>query len=180
MPFVAAVEAYTHVFCHAPWGQNTQWHRQHTRTTQQGAFMWLFLFHSSALRQVLSMEKLAQIPLPGASALGYYSKDLQALHPLLRNKTFHYLKQTGERYFQAFHRDIECVFLREVIPVSKAFFSIAGDRNYRLKRFSPLFLTVDVLCSGFEPGMGCLIIYNGTGSLAARVKRHAVSVRRHP
>lgn len=66
------------------------------------------------------------------------------------------------------HRDSECVFLREVIPVSKAFFLLRG-RQEQIEEVSAI--SDWWMCFALFPnsGMGCLIMFYR--KLAARVKR---------
>lgn len=98
-----------------------------------------YFFSIPQLWQLLRQaEKLAQIPLCASVA----------------KETFHFpfQYQTGERHrhFRLFlHRDSECVFLREVIPVSKAFFLLQG-RQEQIEEVFRYFGLVDVLCSVSE------------------------------
>ena len=90
------------------------------------------------------------------------SKDFAGIASVAK-ETFHFpfQYQTGERHrhFRLFlHRDSECVFLREVIPVSKAFFLLQG-RQEQIEEVFRYFGLVDVLCSVSEPGMGCPLCF---------------------
>lgn len=82
-----------------------------------------------------------------------YPKDFAGIASVAK-ETFHFpfQYQTGERHrhFRLFlHRDSECVFLREVIPVSKAFFLLQG-RQEQIEEVFRYFGLVDVLCSVSE------------------------------
>lgn len=82
-----------------------------------------------------------------------YPKDFAGIASVAK-ETFHFpfQYQTGERHrhFRLFlHRDSECVFLREVIPVSKAFFLLRG-RQEQIEEVFRYFGLVDVLCSVSE------------------------------
>lgn len=82
-----------------------------------------------------------------------YPKDFAGIASVAK-ETFHFpfQYQTGERHrhFRLFlHRDSECVFLREVIPVSKAFFLLQG-RQEQIEEVFRYFGLVDALCSVSE------------------------------
>lgn len=101
-----------------------------------------------------------------------YPKDFAGIASVAK-ETFHFpfQYQTGERHrhFRLFlHRDSECVFLREVIPVSKAFFLLRG-RQEQIEEVSAI--SDWWMCFALFPnsGMGCLIMFYR--KLAARVKR---------
>lgn len=101
-----------------------------------------------------------------------YQKTLQALHPLRKKlSTFRFsirLESDIAIFAYFFTEIVNVFFLREVIPVSKAFFLLQG-RQEQIEEVFRYFGLVDVLCSVSNSGMGCLIMFYR--KLAARVKR---------
>ena len=112
-----------------------------------------YFFSIPQLWQLLRQaEKLAQIPLC-ASVHRDIQKTLQALHPLRKKlSTFRFsirLESDIAIFAYFFTEIVNVFFLREVIPVSKAFFLLQG-RQEQIEEVFRYFGLVDVLCSVSE------------------------------
>lgn len=142
-----------------------------TALSQQGADSGLFLSIPQLWQLLRQAEKLAQIPLC-ASVHRDIQKTLQALHPLRKKlSTFRFsirLESDIAIFAYFFTEIVNVFFLREVIPVSKAFFLLQG-RQEQIEEVFRYFGLVDVLCSVSELRDG--LPYYVYRKLAARVKR---------
>lgn len=120
--------------------------------SQQGTDSGLFLFHPSVMAAAQASGEAGTDSVVCIGASGY-PKDFAGAASVTK-ATFHFpfQYQAGERHRHSclfLHRDGECVFLREVIPVSKAFFLLQG-RQEQIEEVFRYFGLVDALCSVSE------------------------------
>ena len=112
-----------------------------------------------------------------------YPKDFAGIASVAK-ETFHFPFQyqdwraTSPFFAYFFTEIVNVFFLREVIPVSKAFFLLQG-RQEQIEEVFRYFGLVDALCSVSELRDG-LPYYAFTGSLRARVKRFMQKGLYHP